>query len=68
MESNVDLKNRLLPAMDTSWFSLMTDEGIVEGHEQGLQEGIEERDKYFLNLLDQGLSIEELKQRLTQTD
>jgi hypothetical protein len=38
-----------------------------EGIEQGIQLGLEEAHKYFLSLLDQGLSPEEIKQRLAQT-
>jgi len=49
--------------------------GITEGHAEGHAEGIvkghaeaqEENRKYFLSLLNQGLSIDEIKQRLTQT-
>lgn len=47
-------------------------EGLEEGHEEGLKEGLKEgieigsknRDRYFLELLDQGLSVEEIKQRI----
>jgi len=38
-----------------------------EAREEGLEKGREEERRYFLNLLDQGLSIEEIKQHLTQT-
>jgi len=38
-----------------------------ENREKGRKEGQKERDKYFLDLLDQGLTPEEIKQRLSQT-
>ncbi|MCL2804441.1 MAG: hypothetical protein FWD26_00690, partial [Treponema sp.] len=37
-----------------------------EGIDIGIEKGIEKRNQYFLELLDQGLSIGEIKQRLTQ--
>ena len=40
--------------------------GHKEGHKEGRKEERIERDKYFLELLDQGLSVEEIKQRLKQ--
>ncbi|MCL2231403.1 MAG: hypothetical protein FWC01_09945, partial [Treponema sp.] len=43
------------------------EEGYAEGHAEGHAEAQEENRKYFLSLLDQGLSIDEIKQRLTQT-
>ena len=39
-------------------------EGLVEGHAEGLAEGHAEERKRFLELLEQGLTIEEIKQRL----
>ena len=42
------------------------EEGRQEGHEEGLKEGMEEERKYFLELLNQGLTIEEIKERLNQ--
>jgi hypothetical protein len=44
------------------------DEGIELGEEKGRSEERKERDKYFINLLDQGLSPDEIKMRLTQTN
>ena len=41
-------------------------EAKEEGHEEGLKEGMEEERKYFLELLNQGLTIEEIKERLNQ--
>ncbi|MCL2480478.1 MAG: hypothetical protein FWF38_02065 [Spirochaetaceae bacterium] len=38
------------------------------GHEQGRVVGREEGKKYFLELLDQGLSIDEIKKRLNQNN
>jgi len=35
-----------------------------EAKEEGREEGREEERKYFLELLDQGLTIEEIKERL----
>jgi len=43
------------------------EEGIEIGIEKGRVEAHEEDRKFFINLLDQGLSVEEIKQRLTQT-
>ena len=44
-------------------------EGFEKGCEKGLERGrVETREKersFFLNLLNQGLSVEEIKQRLT---
>jgi flagellar biosynthesis/type III secretory pathway protein FliH len=37
-----------------------------EGREDGLEEGREEGQQYVLELLDQNLTIEEIKQRLNQ--
>jgi len=39
-----------------------------EGREDGLEEGMEKSRQYVLELLDQGLSIEEIKQRLNQKE
>ena len=43
------------------------EDGREEGREEGRGEGRTERDSYFLELLDQGLSVSEIKQRLKQT-
>jgi flagellar biosynthesis/type III secretory pathway protein FliH len=37
-----------------------------EGHEDGFEEGFEKSRQYFLEMINQGLSIEEIKQRLTK--
>lgn len=39
-------------------------EGREDGIEFGMEKGREERDTYFLELLDQGLSRDEIKQRI----
>ena len=39
-------------------------EDYEESYEEGRKEGLEEERKYFLGLLDQGLSVEEIKQCL----
>jgi len=44
-----------------------TEDAIAFAREEGREEGREDERKYFINLLDQGLSAEEIKQRLTQT-
>jgi len=43
------------------------DRGHEKGLEKGLKEGREEERNYFLSLLDQGFSTEEIKIRLTET-
>ena len=43
------------------------EEGLFKGREEGLFKGREDERKYVLELLSQGFSIEEIKQRLTQT-
>jgi len=45
-----------------------TEDCIAVRSEEAREEGRVERDKYFLELLDQGLSTEEIKQRLTQKE
>ena len=42
------------------------EEGWKGGREEGWKEGHEEGRKYVLGLLDQGLSVEEIRQRLEQ--
>jgi len=44
------------------------EEGRVVGREEGRIDGLEEGKKYFLELLDQGLSIDEIKKRINQKD
>jgi predicted transposase YdaD len=39
-----------------------------EGREDGLEEGRKENRQYFLELINQGLTIEEIKQRLSQEE
>ena len=41
-------------------------QGHKEGHKEGQQKGAKNRDQYVLNLIDQGLTAEEIKQRLTE--
>jgi len=40
--------------------------GIEEGREEGREEGEEKSRQYFLELLNQGLTIDEIKERLQQ--
>ncbi|MCL2705955.1 MAG: Rpn family recombination-promoting nuclease/putative transposase [Spirochaetaceae bacterium] len=44
------------------------EEALLEGHAKGLVDGQEKERKYFLELLDQGLSIDEIKKRISQKD
>ena len=37
-----------------------------EAREEGIQTGLEMKERYVIDLIDQGLSPEEIKQRLTQ--
>ena len=62
------IKNRMDRASDIDYARRM---GLAEGHAEGLQEGLEkmqkareEERKRLLDLLDQGLTIEEIKRRL----
>ena len=43
------------------------EEGRVKGREEGIETGRENERKYVLELLEQGLSLEEIKFHLTQT-
>jgi len=43
------------------------EQGIERGIERGVEQGIEKTRQYVLKLLNQGLSSEEIKQRLTET-
>jgi len=43
------------------------EDGIEQGIERGVEQGIEKNRQYVLELLNQGLSVEEIKQRLTKT-
>jgi len=42
------------------------EEGHAKGHEQGRVVGREEERKHLLELLDQGLSVNEIKKRISQ--
>ena len=42
-------------------------EGHAQGHAEGIEIGQENRDKFVIDLIEQGLSTEEIKYRLTQT-
>ena len=44
------------------------EEGLERGFSLGIEKGRADGQNYFLELLDQGLSIDEIKKRLTQTD
>ena len=44
-----------------------TEDAIAFAREEGIDIGIEKRNQYVLELLDQGLTIEEIKERLTRT-
>jgi flagellar biosynthesis/type III secretory pathway protein FliH len=41
------------------------EEGLIKGREEGLAQGREEAREEILKLFEQGLSIEEIKKRLT---
>ena len=41
--------------------------GVERGIERGVEQGIEKTRQYVLELLNQGVSAEEIKQRLTKT-
>ncbi|MCL2480858.1 MAG: hypothetical protein FWF38_04010, partial [Spirochaetaceae bacterium] len=43
-------------------------DGLEQGRAEGLVDGQEKERKYFLELLDQGLSIDEIKKRISQKD
>jgi flagellar biosynthesis/type III secretory pathway protein FliH len=42
------------------------EEGFEEGREEGMEKGRDETRQFFLELLNQGLTAEEMKQRLSQ--
>ena len=44
------------------WF----EDGMEEGHKEGHKEGRKEERQYILDLMNQGLSLEEIKQRLRE--
>lgn len=43
------------------------EQGLKQGIEQGFAKGRKERDQYFFELLDQGLTVDEIKQKLLNT-
>jgi len=44
------------------------EDGIEEGIEKGREEGMERGRQYFLEMINQGLTIEEIKERLNQKE
>jgi predicted transposase/invertase (TIGR01784 family) len=61
--------SEVLSMLYTEWnmedaLAVRYEEGREEGHEEGREEGREEERAEFLDMLNQGLSIEEIKQRL----
>ena len=44
------------------------EEGREDGYEEGREEGMEKSRQHFLELLDQNLTKEEIKQRLNQKE
>jgi len=44
------------------------EDGHEEGHKEGCEEGMEKGRQYFLELLNQDLTTEEIKQRLAQEE
>jgi len=46
------------------YVEVMCEEAREEGLSQGREEGMEKERQYFLELLDQGLSAEEIRQQL----
>jgi flagellar biosynthesis/type III secretory pathway protein FliH len=59
--------------LSTEWdweeaLEVAREEGWEDGHEEGHTEGMNESRQYFLELLNQGLTIEEIKQRLNQKE
>jgi len=71
-----NILREFLESNSSEVFNMLTDDITIEeiadiryeeGREDGLELGIEQGQKNVFSLLDQGLSIEEIKQRLTQT-
>jgi flagellar biosynthesis/type III secretory pathway protein FliH len=59
--------NMLLTEWDTEEAKVVwREEGFEEGLEEGMEKGREETHQFFLELLNQGLTAEEMKQRLSQ--
>ena len=50
----------------TSQMNYARDEGLRQGIEQGIEQGKEIEREYFLMLLDQGLSVDEIKRHLKE--
>ena len=50
----------------TAELNYAQEKGVEIGIEKGIEKGVEKSNKYFLELLDQGLSPEEIKRRLSQ--
>jgi len=49
------------------WQEEAREEAREKAHAEGIEIGQENRDKFVLDLIDQGLSADEIKTRLTQT-
>jgi hypothetical protein len=59
--------------LSTEWnwedaLEVAREEGWEDGHEEGMEKAHEEDRQYFLELLNQGLTIDEIKQRLNQKE
>jgi hypothetical protein len=59
--------------LSTEWdweeaLKVAREEGWEDGLEEGMERAHEEAQQYFLELLNQGLTIEEIKQRLNQKE
>jgi len=57
--------------IDLAWEKLLIESGDAakweaRGEEKGRQQGRNEERQYFLNMLDQGLSVEEIKRQLAK--
>jgi len=59
LKSELDYQSGMVDARDEG-----REEGREEGLEQGREEGREEASQYFLELIEQGLSLDEIKERL----
>jgi hypothetical protein len=46
--------------------AVIREEAREEGLEKGIEKGVKQSRQYFLDLLNQGLTLEEVKQRLSQ--
>jgi hypothetical protein len=45
-----------------------TEDAIAYAKKEGIEEGREERNEYFLSLLDEGLPVEEIKRKVLNHD